>query len=293
MSSYIAFDLDALNVAADVGHAAGISEELVITGLARLWAFCFRQKTDRVSFLHLKGFFKGGDAWQALVAFGFLAVEPGTTPPGQFDPLDDAAFRVRGADRYLRISEGRRKGGKAAAAAGNLLKGAARSAPALAPAAPQLEPGLSPALGPAQHQPYTEHRAPSTEHRAPVAAEAPPPQLAVVESVDPTPPGELHQHLTPPDSPPDGWTAEDFWRWAQCLRRDRAGLVIERWPKPRALSDWWREASAVASVETLRDAFVRYGDDKHWQTRTPPLPWAGWASQWGKYLLAGGARAAR
>lgn len=109
--SYIAFDLDALNIARDVGAAAGLPEEKITHGLLRLWAWCFRQKTDLVQPIQVVGFF-GSDAAPALVAFGFLEVS-------------GEAFRVRGASRYLRILDARSRGGKAAA--GNLKRGSTRA----------------------------------------------------------------------------------------------------------------------------------------------------------------------
>lgn len=100
MSAYIAFDLDALNVARDVGNACGLEEAYVTHGMLRMWSWCFRTKTDSVNGEHVRGFF-GADATAALIAFGFL------TPDG-------SAFKVRGAERYLRLSEARKKGGLAA-----------------------------------------------------------------------------------------------------------------------------------------------------------------------------------
>jgi hypothetical protein len=47
----------------------------------------------------------------------------------------------------------------------------------------------------------------------------------------------------------------------------------------------------VASSTALQEAFYRFGEDAYWQARTPPLPFAGFISQWGKYLPAGGADA--
>ncbi len=105
--SYIAFDLDALNVAPAVARAAGIGENDVIGGLVRLWAWCFRQETDEVTALQLRGHF-GLDAGAALEAFGFLE---GLTPD---------RWRVRGASRYLRVKASQR----AAAAKTNARKSA-------------------------------------------------------------------------------------------------------------------------------------------------------------------------
>lgn len=108
---------------------------------------------------------------------------------------------------------------------------------------------------------------------------------------------ELHQHLQAPDTPPEAWGAEDFWRWAQVTRRDNGKLLVERWPDHRDLARWWGEARLVASVEALQEAFLAFGDDLHWQAAKPPLPWAGFGGpkgQWAKFLPQGpgGAHAA-
>lgn len=98
-SSYIAFELDALNKAPQVATLAGIGAEWVTHGLVQMWAYCFRSKVDVVSAMQLKAFF-GVDAGVALEAFDFLeAVESG--------------WRVRGADRYLRLAKTRQAAGKA------------------------------------------------------------------------------------------------------------------------------------------------------------------------------------
>jgi hypothetical protein len=149
--SYIAFELDALNVAPAVARSARVGEEIIISGLVRMWAWCFREKTDTITADQLRGHF-GADVAPALVAFRFLEAV-------------GESWRVRGAQRYLRISEGRSKGGKAAS--GNLKRGKRKpggkpeKSPGLFPAAageqPESSPGSLPAL----------HRAPSTEHRTP------------------------------------------------------------------------------------------------------------------------------
>jgi hypothetical protein len=146
---YIAFDLDALNQVPNVARACRMEDERITHGLVQLWAYCFREGTDRITRIHLLGFF-GADAADALAAFGFL------------EPLD-GAFRVRGAERYLRIREARSAGGKKAS--GNLKRGRepagaqpealSGSAPAQAGTQPEGSPGSAPAL----------HRAPSTEHQ--------------------------------------------------------------------------------------------------------------------------------
>ena len=148
--SYIAFDLDAINVARDVGAAAGLPEERITHGLLRMWAWCFREKRDTVQAIQVHGFF-GAAAAPALVAFGFLAVSG-----------DD--FRVRGADRYLRVAEGRRKGGLAASK--NLIPGGPKrkiQPRGDAEHTAESQPRVSRARPSARPRAFTEHRTPNTE----------------------------------------------------------------------------------------------------------------------------------
>lgn len=143
--SYLAFDLDALNVVPDVARAAGMTPGDVSYGLLRLWAWCFRERQDVVSPTHVRGFF-GTDATPALEAFGFVE----TTPTG---------LRVRGAERYLRVAERQSKAGKARAALAGAPAGrVAGRFTSQSPATDQPTTSHPPALTPS-----TEHRAPNTE----------------------------------------------------------------------------------------------------------------------------------
>jgi hypothetical protein len=142
--SYIAFDLDALNVVPDVAAACGLPAGEVAHGLLKLWAWCFREKTDLVTSTHLAGFFSGKPAGAALEAFGFLHQE-------------DQKWRVRGASRYLRISEVRSAGGKARSSAAGRSAGRFTSKP---PAPDQQATSSEPAL-----TPTTDDRAPTTESK--------------------------------------------------------------------------------------------------------------------------------
>lgn len=240
--SYIAFDLDAINVAPDVARAAGLSEDRVLSGMARMWAWCFRNQAEFVTDVHVRGFF-GGDALEPLIVFGFLASTDAST-----------TFRVRGADRYLRVAEARKRGGRAAAAAGNLRRGAGAAvtsqqqlSSSTLPAAPGAEPQLPP-----RPTPSTEHRAPSTELKAASSGDA-------------------------------------FFAWAQNRRHLRLGLPDER--PPKALSAWFSEALAQVHGEIgrLEGAYEGFLRDPFW-TRTGPkkaervCPWSGWVSQWRDFV---------
>lgn len=104
---YIATDLDAFDSAQGVAGATTLPIQHVLGGLALLWRWCWRQKSDLVTADQLAAHF-GSHAEAlpgALVAFGFLE---GTSP-----------YRVRGVERYLRISRVRSEAGKARAAGAN------------------------------------------------------------------------------------------------------------------------------------------------------------------------------
>ena len=164
--AYLAFDLDALKRVPDAARAAGLPEEAVGYGLVRLWSHCWNEKTETVTFTHLRGFFGGepSSTAAALVAFRFV------------EPISDNTYRVRGVDRYLRLSKARSAGGKMAA--GNLKQNRkpAGSQPELttgyssgyssgsSPADLRLQPVVSSGSAPAL-TPSTEHRAPSTESK--------------------------------------------------------------------------------------------------------------------------------
>jgi hypothetical protein len=119
VSLYIAYDMDALKSVPDCGRAAGCPEAVIGYGLIRLWAHCWNKKTDQVAKVHLLGFFDADSErlLVALEAFGFI------------DPTE-LGYRVKGADRYLRIRAIRAKGGHAAK--GNLKRGTLKAVPAQA-----------------------------------------------------------------------------------------------------------------------------------------------------------------
>lgn len=256
--SYIAFDLDALNAAPNVARAARVSEDAIIGGLLRLWAHAFRTRADMLDELEVRGCFDTpADVVPALKAFGFLA------------EADGKRLRVRGAERYLRVTEQRQKAGEARARSAGRSAGRFTSeSPAdhqRPPADDQHTTSESPALTPS-----TEHRTPNTKEE-----EAPPP-LTVVEKAP--------AFFVEPTTPPDTWTGEDFFAWAQSLRQ-KAGLVGER-RRPRDLGAWWSTCLMTPGVTAARmqNAFLAFGDSKHWQSRTPALPFAGFVSQWDQFL---------
>lgn len=101
---FIQVDLKAVEVAAPaVARAMGLDVSAVIGSLVLLWHRCWCSKSGTISSLELRGFFQHPEAGSLLEAFGFLeAMEPGQ-------------WRIRGAEKYLRVAEAARKGGKARA----------------------------------------------------------------------------------------------------------------------------------------------------------------------------------
>lgn len=114
-SPYLQVDLDALDKAQDVAQCAGVPVGSIVHGLLRLWRWAWAEKQDRLKPAHVRGFFGGDEARvsEALEAFGFI------------EAMTDGTVRVRGATRYLRISEARSAGGHAAK--NNLKRGKVRA----------------------------------------------------------------------------------------------------------------------------------------------------------------------
>ncbi|MBM3992144.1 MAG: hypothetical protein FJ298_14210 [Planctomycetes bacterium] len=157
--SYIAIDLDAKKRIPLVARACGAEPCVIGWGLVELWEHAWSAKTDTVAAIVVDACFGPSERIrEALVAFGFL------------EPVE-TGFRVKGADRYLRIAAGRSEGGKKAA--GNLRRGGVKpeKSPRLAPGFPPASPGLVPASAGEQPRlvpglsPTSEHRAPNTEEK--------------------------------------------------------------------------------------------------------------------------------
>jgi hypothetical protein len=80
---------------------------------------------------------------------------------------------------------------------------------------------------------------------------------------------------------------DEFWTWAQDLRV-KAGCVREALPDARALSGWYSVAMMELNGDDgrLREAFLRFGDDPHWQQATPACPFRAFMNAetgWRKY----------
>lgn len=97
-------------------------------------------------------------------------------------------------------------------------------------------------------------------------------------------PPPLGFSVVPPTTDPETWLGQDFWTWAQS-RRVASGFLAEGKPNPSKLNGWWASARMTEGVtaSALQEGFYRFGDDKHWESKDPPYPFAAFMSQWTKY----------
>lgn len=255
--AYLSFEFDALDLVPNVARVAGISESEVAYGLLHLWRYAFREKTDSITRTHLAGFFPGdhGRVLTALETFGFIAL-----------PVD-GVVRVRGAERYLRVSEAKRKGGKARAAnatrAGGKLAAAGDST-----SRPPAYAGEVLASAGEPHQQPPALTANSEQRTANLKAEA------VV-----APP-------LPPKKPDDPFTSGAAYFAHIQHERMEGGLAREKPPHPNKLSSWWSEAlmELNGDAKSLDDAFSDFTKDPYWKQTSPPFPFSAFMSQWRNYV---------
>ncbi len=96
------------------------------------------------------------------------------------------------------------------------------------------------------------------------------------------------QGLPPPKEMPENKfeSGESFWTWFQFQRRE-ANCITEKPPTPRSLSTWWNEVHLElgGNVEALEEAAELYAEDPYWEARKPSMPFAGFMSQWRKYVV--------
>lgn len=217
--SYIAVSLKAIEVQGPaLSRALNLELALVVGRLNLLWHRCWSMKTDRVGALELRGFFPEPEAGPLLEAYGFLA-------------KDAEGWRVKGADRYLRLREQRTAAGKARSSSAGRSAGKFTSK---TPANNQRSTSGQPALTPS-----TEHRAPNTEVTTSVAVAT---ELAL--EIQPSP-----DTRTETEKLKDALTDDEFdvfAEWAQ-LYRPKAVPTVER---RKLIAKWLK----VYSVEQLQCA---------------------------------------
>lgn len=98
--SYIAYDINAMNEVPAIASACNTTPAVIGWGLPQMWLHCFRGKQTVVTDAHLAAFFaRAPHIGETLETFGFLErVEGG--------------WRVRGAERRLKIREAQSEGGR-------------------------------------------------------------------------------------------------------------------------------------------------------------------------------------
>jgi hypothetical protein len=212
--AHIQVELDAIKSAQLAAPLLGIPAAQSVGGLSLLWAHCWNRLRDDVSSIEVEGCFGGdnGRLCETLVAFGFLEV------------LEQGRYRVRGAERYLRISEAQSAAGKARA--GDAKRAGGRFKKTSSPPAPHQLPTSSP---PAPRQP-SPALTPITDHRSPITEEARSKDSST--SVDPPAPTdqlvELWNATAAPEMPRCNRLTDERRKKAKKL----LGVVpLDEWPK--------------------------------------------------------------
>lgn len=240
---YLAFELDAKKRVPLVARAAGVSCGDVAWALLELWEHAWSTASDTVTKTVLAGCVGLSPGMsEALCAFGFLEAV-------------DGGFRVRGAERYLRVKQAQSAAGKAHAS--NLKRGTEPGKTKKAAPAPSRLPPGSPSGSRPALTPSTEHRAPSTESKS-VAPDkpAPPP---------PAPGWQLLVDRMVQASPGYAFSGRDAKALKACLEMAKGDgeEVVTRWcraltrtgfPLVRAIPELaahWNHFGAVAQREAL------------------------------------------
>src|SRR3954464_10548079 len=120
---FLQVELDAIKEAQGVSGATGINLAQVLGGLNLLWAHCWQKRTEIVEPVQLAGFFfaPGVNLVEPMIAFGFL------------DRLSDGSLRVKGAEKYLRISQAQSDAAKRTNSGRQSGRSTERSTSALSP----------------------------------------------------------------------------------------------------------------------------------------------------------------
>jgi hypothetical protein len=251
---FIGFELDAKKKIGPAARVAGIAEEKLGWGLIDLWSWCWMEKRLYIDGILLEAFF-GGDSVRvarALEAFGFLEAQ-------------DGQWRVKGAKKYLRISEARSEAGKTSSkgrsrnAKGQLLsqqattrESAIASEATSKPPAIAGEPSSKP---PTTSQLYTEHRTPNTDHQK----EKEPPARANASG----PVGELRDGIEAAFLEAKGaayeWTTQDEnalrsktkYGTEEILRRWRIALARTRYPLCSSVVDLVKKWNDYAKADDV------------------------------------------
>lgn len=183
---YLAFDLDAKKRVPRVARALGVEPGIIAWGLLEIWEHAWEAKADVVTDLTLTCCFgPTNEVRAALVDQGFIEqVESG--------------WRIRGASRYLRISQTRSDAGKTRTASakrdarGRLVAGECAGEPE-APASKSPAHAGEPASSGLALTPSTQHPTPNLDSKtlSSAGASAPPLQLISDDERAPDPADEV------------------------------------------------------------------------------------------------------
>lgn len=230
---YLSFDLDALRRVPKVAAAAGVEAGLICYGLLQLWEEAWRSKKTTATFTHLRAFFPGAkpDALaDALELFGFVEKQGPST------------FRIRGAERYLRISKARSEGGKKAS--GNLLRGrkAAGDTTGAQPGTLPAQAGEEPEKSPGSYSEHSNSEHSNSEHSTTTGGG-----------------GEVDDAAFFPP------TADGAWAFIQFMREER-GRAREL-QRPTGFAEWHAKAMREVGLDGVNWAITRYFADAHFADR--------------------------
>lgn len=217
--AYLQVDLDAIKRSHGVAGIVGVSQAAVMGGLINLWSWCWVEKREMITAIQLEGIVGGGPRiGEALEAFGFL------------EQVDDKHYRVRGAERYLRLSdaviEGRRRGGLASKSNLKQYKSAGKKTPAGTKKPPAAKPdatGCSTGLVPAENRLLTssiDHHSSSIDLESKDSsadADQPPP--------DPKPAELVYRHWLKARNKPDAPMGN---AWGIIGARLKEGFTVEQ-----------------------------------------------------------------
>jgi hypothetical protein len=218
--AYLTFDLDAKKKVGPAARAAGVDPGVIAWGLLELWEHVWTTKSAEVPELVLDGCFGPSNRIRdALAAYGFL------------EPKTPNLFRVRGAERYLRISEAKSRAGKARAAAG--ARGSDGRLLVQHPPAPAGEPASEkPAL-----PPTTNHQPPLTEHHSPTTTVG---GGGGEDDCDP-----VQDAPAAPPAAPDAWrrfqalrVQREAWRSVDGIRSEYLEAEVKQ---PKKFVEWWED----------------------------------------------------
>lgn len=282
---YLALDLDAKKRCERIARARSLHPGVVIYALMEAWETAWRAKRSTLTNLELSGCV-GPD--QMLVGdfceMGFLEAE-------------GAGWRVKGADRYLRIRKAQSEAGKLHAE--NLKKGAAgpktepensrEAAPALPPGIAGEEPGKVPFSGDVSANSSKQVNSPGGAPALPPGLPGEDSRLLRSSSDDrlPTivlPPSEVVA-APPPRPPPKDSGAGFFARVAQ--KRHEHGIGPDREPHPSALATWFTKAMLELNGDDGRlwATYDKFTDDKFWRDKQPQWPFEAFMKEWPRYVV--------